>query len=196
MKKPDQQDEIKEAILSHYQQLATEEIKPLEPARTITESLGYKPEDLNALPPDADLGLGCGNPHERARPQKGEQVLDLGSGRGLDCFLAARAVGETGRVVGVDALESMVEKARSIARKHGFDHCHFIQGEVEAIPCESDTFDLVMSNCVINLSSQKATVYKEIFRVLKAGGRVAISDITTKKPLPGDWVADPHMAKT
>ena len=99
-------------------------------------------------------------------------------------------------MVGVDALASMVEKARSIAQKQGFDNCSFIQGEIEAIPCEPDTFDLVISNCVINLSRRKPTVYKEIFRVLKAGGRVAISDITTKKALPAEWVADPHMAKT
>ncbi len=196
MNRKNKQDELKEAILGHYEQLSAEEIRPLEDARTITESLGYKAEDLDSLPAEADLGLGCGNPHERARPQAGECVLDLGSGRGLDCFLAAKAVGKTGCVVGVDALPSMVEKAASIARKEGFGNCHFLQGEIEAIPSESDRFDLVISNCVINLSRRKPTVYKEIFRVLKPGGRVAISDITTKKALPAEWVADPHMAKT
>ncbi len=191
-----QQDQFQEAILDHYERLSTEEIKPFEKARTITESLGYRAEDLDALPPEADLGLGCGNPHERARPQAGESVLDLGSGRGLDCLIAAKAVGRTGRVVGVDALASMVDKANQIASKQGFDHCTFIQGEIESIPCEDSQFDLVISNCVINLSRRKPTVYKEIFRVLKPGGRVAISDITTKKALPAEWVADPHMAKT
>ncbi len=196
MKNSNKPEDLKQAILDHYERLSAQEIEPMEKARTITESLGYKPEDLDALPADVDLGLGCGNPHERARPQAGESVLDLGSGRGLDCFLAAKAVGSTGRVVGVDALASMVNKATSIAQKQGFDNCSFVQGEIEAIPCEPDTFDLVISNCVINLSRRKPSVYKEIFRVLKPGGRVAISDITTKKALPAEWVADPHMAKT
>ena len=189
-------DELKQAILDHYEALSQEEIKPLENARTITESLGYKQEDLDALPREADLGLGCGNPHERAKPQLGESVLDLGSGRGLDCFIAAKAVGPTGSVTGVDALSSMVEKATEIAAKRGFDNCRFIQGEIEDIPCEDDTFDLVISNCVINLSMKKPSVYRDIFRVLKPGGRLAVSDITTKKDLPAEWISDPHMAKT
>lgn len=189
-------DELKQAILDHYEALSQEEIKPLENARTITESLGYKQEDLDALPREADLGLGCGNPHERAKPQLGESVLDLGSGRGLDCFIAAKAVGPTGSVTGVDALLSMVEKATEIAAKRGFDNCRFIQGEIEDIPCEDDAFDLVISNCVINLSMKKPSVYRDIFRVLKPGGRLAVSDITTKKDLPAEWLSDPHMAKT
>ena len=189
-------DELKQAILDHYEALSQEEIKPLEDARTITESLGYKQEDLDALPSEADLGLGCGNPHERAKPQLGESVLDLGSGRGLDCFIASKAVGPTGSVTGVDALLSMVEKATQIAAKRGFDNCRFIQGEIEDIPCEDDAFDLVISNCVINLSMKKPSVYRDIFRVLKPGGRLAVSDITTKKDLPAEWLRDPHMAKT
>ena len=189
-------DELKQAILDHYEALSQEEIKPLENARTITESLGYKQEDLDALPSEADLGLGCGNPHERAKPQPGESVLDLGSGRGLDCFIASKAVGPTGSVTGVDALLSMVEKATQIAAKRGFDNCRFIQGEIEDIPCEDDAFDLVISNCVINLSMKKPSVYRDIFRVLKPGGRLAVSDITTKKDLPAEWLSDPHMAKT
>ena len=112
------EDELKKAILDHYEALSQEEIKPLEDARRITESLGYRAEDLDALPEEVDLGLGCGNPHERAQPQPGEHVLDLGSGRGLDVFIAAKAVGETGHVTGVDALSSMVDKATEIGRAH------------------------------------------------------------------------------
>lgn len=186
----------KQAIDEHYEALAREEIRTREDAGTITRSLGYSLEELAALPREADLGLGCGNPHQMAKPREGEEVLDLGSGRGLDCFIAARAVGSSGRVVGVDALASMVEKAQAVALKHGYTQCRFIQGEIEAIPCQSNSFDLVMSNCVINLSDDKEAVYNEIFRVLKPGGRVAVSDITAKQSLPAEWVADPHMAKT
>ena len=196
LSKMTKQDEIQKAVLDHYERLSKEEITTREDARTVTESLGYKQEDLASLPAGVDLGLGCGNPHESAKPQEGETVLDLGSGRGLDCFLAAKVVGKTGRVVGLDASPDMVKKANAVAMKQGFDNCSFVRGEIESIPLPSDHFDLVISNCVINLSRQKERVYEEIFRVLKPGGRVAISDITAKQALPAEWVADPHMAKT
>lgn len=187
---------IQESIREHYDALANETIRVKGDAAAVSASIGYTQDQLEAIPAEADLGLGCGNPQEAAKPKTGEHVLDLGSGRGLDCFLASLAVGPEGKVYGVDASPAMVSKATEIAAKKNFKNCIFVQGEIEAIPLPDNTLDLVISNCVINLSADKPRVYAEIYRVLKPGGRTAISDITAKRELPDAWTKDPHMTAT
>lgn len=150
----------------------------------ISKSIGYSESELESVPEGANLGLGCGNPTSIANLKADETVLDLGSGAGFDCFLAARQVGESGRIIGVDMTPEMIEKARANAKNGGFTNVEFRQGEIENLPVEDASIDVVLSNCVINLSPDKGPVFDEIFRVLKPGGRVMISDIALKKPLP------------
>lgn len=148
--------------------------------------LGYESNELSGLPEGADMGLGCGNPTAIASLKPGETVLDLGSGGGIDCFLAAEKVGETGRVIGVDMTAQMIDKARANAEKSRFDNVEFRLGEIENLPLGDNTVDAVISNCVINLVPQKEKVFAEIRRVLKPGGRFMISDIVTTKDLPDE----------
>lgn len=152
---------------------------------TVSFNTGYAIEDIQPLPEEsANLTLGCGNPIARANLQPGEHVLDIGSGAGIDVFLAARVVGEKGWVVGVDMTPAMLERARLAASKGKFTNVEFKQGHAESLPLENNTFDVVISNCVINLCEDKGRVFGEIFRVLRSGGRMVISDIVTDGDLP------------
>jgi SAM-dependent methyltransferase len=153
-------------------------------ATSISEGIGYEAGELNQVPKEADLGLGCGAPIGHLKLAAGETVLDLGSGPGLDAFLAAKQVGTNGRVIGVDMTPEMLERARAAAAQAGIANVDFRQGRLERLPVESGTVDAVTSNCVINLVPDKAAVFGEIARVLKPGGRVVVSDIVLERALP------------
>jgi arsenite methyltransferase len=182
--------DIREKVREHYGDIAEgktsccSETNACGGDENISQKLGYSPEDLEALPDDSEMGLGCGTPLSFAKLQPGEIIVDLGSGGGVDCFLASKQVGPAGSVIGVDMTPQMLTKARKNADSGGYANVEFRLGEIENLPVADQTADVVISNCVINLSTDKKRVYREAFRILKKGGRFAVADMVAIAPLP------------
>ncbi|MBS0622984.1 MAG: arsenite methyltransferase [Verrucomicrobia bacterium] len=163
------------------------------PDPTYSQELGYSKEELESAPAGSNMGLGCGNPQAIAALKTGEIVLDLGAGGGFDAFLAARKVGPTGKVYGVDMTPAMLSTARAYASGEGYRNVEFLLGEIEHLPLPNNAVDVIISNCVVNLSTDKAQVFSESFRVLKEGGRIAISDVVANQPLPKEMVNNEEL---
>jgi len=161
-------------------------------AETISKAIGYDEKEMKVVP-EANLGLGCGNPTAFSEIKEGDTVLDLGSGAGLDCFLAAKKVGEQGRVIGVDMTEEMVEKAKANAEKYGYKNVDFILCDIEKLSLPGDSVDIIISNCVINLAPDKDKVFSEAFRVLKKGGKMFVSDIVLLEELSEEIRNNPEL---
>ena len=189
---------IQERIRDDYSKIALEKHEESilienETYENVSSSVGYTKEELAMAPEGANLGLGCGNPHRKAQIKQGEVVLDLGSGTGLDCFIAGKVVGRRGRAIGVDMTPEMLSKARNIAKENRIRNVEFRLGEIENLPVADNTADVCISNCVINLSDNKPRVYREIYRALKPGGRISICDIVIMKELTQEMKEDEAM---
>lgn len=168
-------------------------LSPSQGTQQVSESVGYSQEEIDLVPKQANLGLGCGNPFRIVEIHPGDIVMDLGSGAGFDCFLAAHKVGRRGKVVGVDMTPDMLSLSRSIAKEQHYRNVEFRLGEIENLPAADNFADVVLSNCVINLSPNKARVYREIWRVLKPGGSIGICDIVIMKELPKQMQQDDKL---
>jgi arsenite methyltransferase len=160
--------------------------------KKLSKSIGYSEEEINAVP-EANLGLGCGNPTAFGNIKEGDTVLDLGSGAGFDCFLASRKVGKTGKVIGLDMTEEMIAKARILAKEHGYSNVEFRLGDIEKMPLDDNSVNVIISNCVINLAPDKSKVFKEAYRVLKSGGKMYVSDIVLLGKLTDEQLNDEDL---
>ena len=186
---PKTDEEIRQGVRASYAKAASSDASCCAPA---PQEIGYDPAELTDLPDEAIMGLGCGNPVALADIGEGDTVLDLGSGGGIDVFLAARKSGDTGRVIGVDMTPEMLERAETNAAKLGLDNVEFRRGLIEDLPVEDATVDVIISNCVINLAPDKSAVFTEAYRVLRSGGRLVVSDLVSEGQLPQSVVDDPE----
>lgn len=188
-------DTIKESVIANYGKLAKASrqtiitklfgcCNPTDHANEVGYAIGYSAEEMSSVPEGSNLGVGCGNPGAHAKIMQGDTVVDLGSGAGFDAFLVSPLVGEEGKVIGVDLSDEMLYLARKNAKKANYNNVEFVKGDIEELPLEDHVADHVISNCVINLSLNKAAVYNEAYRVLKTGGKLSISDIVLEKELP------------
>jgi len=186
-------EELKNIVRDGYKKIVTQEEHIERSSEEISKSIGYSEEEMDTVPKNSNLGLGCGNPQLVANITEGETVLDLGSGAGFDCFIASKKVGKSGLVIGVDMTPEMLSQARENAYENNYTNVDFRLGEVENIPVADGVVDVIISNCVINLSPNKQRVYDEAYRVLKDGGRIAISDIVLMKDLTDEMKQDEKL---